>query len=251
VQSVIETSTGILAGEVAIVTGASRGIGAAIARRMALEGATVAAWDVAPAGEGAYGEASGRISAFTCNVADPASVAEALRETEAALGPVTSLVNNAGVTRDHLLRDMTVDEWDSVMSVNLRGPFNTTKAVSVGMVERRGGTIVNISSLGGKVGTIGQTNYCASKAGLVGFTKAAAKELARFSIRVNAIQPGLVDTPMTQKLRPEIYQAKLKEVPLGRAGTPDEIGWGCVYLASAMSSYITGIVLEIGGGRYI
>jgi 3-oxoacyl-[acyl-carrier protein] reductase len=240
-----------LKGKKAIVTGASRGIGAAIARRMAFEGATVAAWDVTPAQEGAYGDMSGRITSFACNVADPDSVAAAVRETEAALGPVTSLVNNAGVTRDHLLRDMTLDEWETVMSVNLRGPFNTTKAVSVGMVERRCGTIVNISSLGGKVGTIGQANYCASKAGLVGLTKATAKELARFSIRVNAIQPGLVDTPMTQALRPDIYQAKLKEVPLGRAGTPDEIGWGCVFLTSAMSSYITGVVLEIGGGRYI
>ena len=247
----VKTSTGMLVGEVAIVTGASRGIGAAIARRMALEGAIVAAWDVAPPEQGAYDDMSARITAFTCNVADAASVATAVRETERAIGPVTALVNNAGVTRDHLLRDMTVDEWDTVMSVNLRGPFNTTKAVSVGMVERRRGTIVNISSLGGKVGTIGQTNYCASKAGLIGFTKASAKELARFSIRVNAIQPGLVDTPMTQALRPDIYQAKLKEVPLGRAGTPDDIGWGCVFLTSEMSSYITGLVLEIGGGRFM
>ena len=246
-----ENSTGMLAGQIAIVTGASQGIGAAIARRMAFEGAIVAAWDVALPKEDGFGDMQDRITPFICDVSDAASVAAALRDTEAALGPITSLINNAGITRDHLMRDMTVDEWDMVMGVNLRGPFNTTKAVSVGMVARRQGTIVNISSLGGKVGTIGQANYCASKAGLVGFTKATAKELARFAIRVNAIQPGLVDTPMTQALRPEIYEMKLKEVPLGRAGVPDDIGWGCVFLSSAMSSYITGFVLEIGGGRYM
>lgn len=138
-----------------------------------------------------------------------------------------------------------------VLDVNLKGAFLTTKAVTPGMVARRSGTIVNISSLGGKVGTIGQANYCASKAGLVGLTKSTAKEFARYSLRINAIQPGLIDTPMTRALRPDIYEKKLLEVPLGRAGTPDEIGTGCVFLASEMSSYITGIVIEIGGGRYI
>ena len=245
------SSTGVLSGEVVIVTGAAQGIGAAIARRMAAEGAVVAAWDVAAGEDGVFDDMRDRITSITCNVADAASVAGALSETEAALGQVTSLVNNAGITRDHLLRDMTVDEWDAVLGVNLRGPFNTTKAVSAGMVRNRRGTIVNISSLGGKVGTIGQANYCASKAGLVGLTKATAKELARYSIRVNAIQPGLVDTPMTRALRPDIYDAKLKEVPLGRAGTGDDIGWGCVFLVSGMSSYITGTVLEIGGGRFM
>ena len=245
------SSTGVLSGEVVIVTGAAQGIGAAIARRMAAEGAVVAAWDIAAGEDGVFDDMRDRITSITCNVADAASVAGALSETEAALGEVTSLVNNAGITRDHLLRDMTVDEWDAVLGVNLRGPFNTTKAVSAGMVRNRRGTIVNISSLGGKVGTIGQANYCASKAGLVGLTKATAKELARYSIRVNAIQPGLVDTPMTRALRPDIYDAKLKEVPLGRAGTGDDIGWGCVFLVSGMSSYITGTVLEIGGGRFM
>ena len=245
------SSTRVLSGEVVIVTGAAQGIGLAIAQRLAAEGALVAAWDIAAAEDGVFGDMRDRITSFTCNVADAASVAGALVETEAALGQVTSLVNNAGITRDHLLRDMTTDEWDAVMGVNLRGPFNTTKAVSAGMVKNKRGTIVNISSLGGKVGTIGQANYCASKAGLVGLTKATAKELARYSIRVNAIQPGLVDTPMTRALRPDIYDMKLKEVPLGRAGTGDDIGWGCVFLASAMSSYITGTVLEIGGGRFM
>ena len=245
------SSTGVLSGEVVIVTGAAQGIGAAIARRMAAEGAVVAAWDIAAGEDGVFDDMRDRITSITCNVTDAASVAGALSETEAALGQVTSLVNNAGITRDHLLRDMTVDEWDAVLGVNLRGPFNTTKAVSAGMVRNRRGTIVNISSLGGKVGTIGQANYCASKAGLVGLTKATAKELARYSIRVNAIQPGLVDTPMTRALRPDIYDAKLKEVPLGRAGTGDDIGWGCVFLVSGMSSYITGTVLEIGGGRFM
>lgn len=241
------TGTGLLDGQVAVVTGGSQGIGAAIVARMAAEGATVASWDVRPSTEGA------EQAAFfaECDVSRAESVAEALRATEAALGPVTTLVNNAGITRDGFMGKLTVDDWDAVMGVNLRGPFLVTQAVSAGMIERNSGTIVNISSLGGKVGTIGQTNYSASKAGIIGLTKASAKELARYSIRVNAIQPGLVDSPMTAALRADIYEMKLKEVPLRRAGTPDEIGWGCVFLTSKMSSYITGVVLEIGGGRYI
>jgi len=119
------------------------------------------------------------------------------------------------------------------------------------MASRELGTIVNMSSLGGKVGTIGQTNYSASKAGLVGFTKAVAKELARYSVRVNAIQPGFIDTPMTQAIRRDIYEMRVKDIPLRRVGTPDEIAWGCVFLSCDMSSYVTGTVLEIGGGRYM
>jgi len=240
--------TGLLNGHVAVVTGGSQGIGAGIVARMAAEGATVASWDVRPPADAAEGASSLFVE---CDVSNPASVDEALKKTEAELGPLTSLVNNAGITRDYLLRDLSPENWDIVLGVNLRGPFLTTKAVAVGMSERRRGTIVNISSLGGKVGTVGQTNYSASKAGIIGLTKAAAKELARYSIRVNAIQPGLIDTPMTQALRPDIYEMKLKEVPLRRAGQPDEIGWGCVFLTSEMSTYVTGVVLEIGGGRYI
>jgi 3-oxoacyl-[acyl-carrier protein] reductase len=236
----------LLAGHITAVTGGSQGIGAAIVTRMAAEGATVAVWDVRPP-DSEYGA-----TLFVeCDVSDPASVDAALLQTEGALGPLTSLVNNAGITRDKRIRDLSVQDWDDVLAVNLRGPFLTTRAVSVGMVDRRRGAIVNISSLGGKVGTFGQTNYCASKAGLIGLTKASAKELAKYSVRVNAIQPGLIDTPMTQALRADIYEQKRNEVPLLRAGNPDEIGWGCVFLASEMSSYITGEVLEIGGGRFM
>jgi 3-oxoacyl-[acyl-carrier protein] reductase len=238
--------TGLLTDRIAVVTGGSQGIGAGIVARMAAEGAAVASWDVRPP----EGESAAALH-VGCDVSDPASVSAALKATEDQLGPVTSLVNNAGITRDKLLRDLTVEAWDAVMAVNLRGPFLATQAVAVGMVERKSGTIVNISSLGGKVGTIGQTNYSASKAGIVGLTKASAKELARYSVRVNAIQPGLVDSPMTRALPSEIYEMKLKEVPLRRAGSADDIGWGCVFLSSVMSEYITGIVLEIGGGRFI
>lgn len=241
----------ILEGKTVVVTGAAQGIGAGIALRMCKAGARVVAWDVTEPEPGTFGDYQAQVSFVSCDVSDEHSVSEAVPRTVAATGAIDSLVNNAGITRDHLLRDLELDDWDKVMAVNLRGPYLTTRAVAAHMRERQGGTVVNISSLGGKVGTVGQTNYSASKAGLVGFTKAAAKELARYSIRVNAIQPGLIDTPMTQALRQDIYDMKLKEVPLRRAGTPDEIGWACVFLASEMSSYITGIVLEIGGGRYI
>lgn len=245
----MDESLPLLAGTTAVVTGGGSGIGAAIVRRMAAAGATVVIWDIRPPEEGLFD--SEQVRFFSCDISDEASVETALEATLESVGRVDSLVNNAGVTRDHLVKDMTLDEWDTVLNVNLRGPFITTKLVTPQMVERRSGTIVNISSLGGKVGTIGQANYSASKAGLVGLTKSTAKEFARYSIRINAIQPGLIDTPMTQALRPDIYDKKLQEVPLRRAGTPDEIGWACVFLASEMSSYITGVVLEVGGGRYI
>ena len=244
-------TAGLLVGRTAVVTGGASGIGAAIVTQMSIAGANVAVWDVRPPTPGLFDELGTKVEYVETDVAEPGSVAAALAATENAFGPVDSLVNNAGVTRDHLVKDMTLDEWDTVLAVNLRAAFITTKAVTTGMVARRGGAIVNISSLGGKVGTVGQANYSASKAGLVGLTKATAKEFARYSIRINAIQPGLIDTPMTQGLRPDIYELKLKEVPLRRAGRPDEIGTGCVFLASEMSSYITGVVLEIGGGRYI
>jgi 3-oxoacyl-[acyl-carrier protein] reductase len=247
----VPNTTHLLDGITAVVTGGSSGIGAAIVRQMSLAGAAVVAWDVRAPEDATFADLDAKVGYVSCDVADPASVERALRETGDLVGPVDSLVNNAGVTRDHLVKDLTLDEWDTVLNVNLRGTFITTKTVVAGMVQRRRGTIVNISSLGGKVGTIGQANYSASKAGLVGLTKSNAKEFARHGIRVNAIQPGLIDTPMTQALRPDIYQQKLAEVPLRRAGTPDEIGLGCVFLASDMSSYITGIVIEIGGGRYI
>jgi 3-oxoacyl-[acyl-carrier protein] reductase len=249
-EAMVET-TGLLEGVNAVVTGGASGIGAAIVRQMSLAGAQVVVWDVRPPEPGAFEDLKSDISYVECDVSEPVSVEAALQRTEALVGYVESLVNNAGVTRDHLVKDLTVEEWDTVLNVNLKGAFLTTKTVTPGMVERRRGTIINISSLGGKVGTVGQANYCASKAGLVGLTKSNAKEFARYGIRINAIQPGLIDTPMTRALRPEIYERKLAEVPLRRAGTPEEIGSGCVFLASEMSSYITGTVIEIGGGRYI
>ncbi|GCE42139.1 3-oxoacyl-[acyl-carrier protein] reductase [Rhodococcus wratislaviensis] len=241
----------LLDGVHAVVTGGASGIGAAIVRKMSEAGASVAAWDVKPPEASTFSGLDRAVEFVEADITDPQSVSAALEATESLIGPVHSLINNAGVTRDRLVRDMSFDEWDTVLNVNLKGAFVTTKIVTPGMVERKSGTIVNISSLGGKVGTVGQANYCASKAGLVGLTKSTAKEFARFGIRVNAIQPGLIDTPMTAALRPDIYDKKLQEVPLRRAGRPDEIGDGCVFLASNMSSYITGVVLEIGGGRNI
>src|SRR5580698_7521012 len=241
-EAMVET-TDLLESVNAVVTGGASGIGAAIVRQMSLAGAQVVVWDVRPPEPGAFEDLKSDIAYVECDVSQLASIQTALERTEEVVGHVDSLINNAGVTRDHLVKDLTVDEWDTVLNVNLKGAFLTTKTVTPGMVERRRGTIINISSLGGKVGTVGQANYCASKAGLVGLTKSNAKEFARFGIRINAIQPGLIDTPMTQSLRPDIYQQKLAEVPLKRAGTPDEIGRGCVFLSSDMSSYITGVVI--------
>jgi 3-oxoacyl-[acyl-carrier protein] reductase len=166
-------------------------------------------------------------------------------------GSIDILVNNAGITRDATLRTMTTDQFRQVMDVHLYGTWLGTKYASLRMRERGSGAIVNISSISGKVGLAGQTNYSAAKAGIVGMTKAAAKELAHLGIRVNAIQPGLVRTAMTAALRPEIWAQKLADVPLGRAAEPEEIGRVALFLASDLSSYMTGTVLEVTGGRHM
>jgi 3-oxoacyl-[acyl-carrier protein] reductase len=174
-------------------------------------------------------------------------VGTTVRET----GSVDVLVNNAGITRDASIRKMTLDQWDLVQSVHLRGAFITTKAVAEVMRTQERGAIVNVSSLSGKVGNFGQANYSTAKAGLVGLTKVTAKEYARFGVRANAVQPGLIRTPMTEALTKEVWDRKLAEIPMGRAGEPDEVATVALFLASDLSSYMTGAVLEIGGGRYM
>jgi 3-oxoacyl-[acyl-carrier protein] reductase len=245
----------LLDGQAAIVTGAAQGIGLAIARVFAGHGARLVLADIneeavtATAGEFAAGGA--QVTPVRCDVTDESDVERLVAECARVLGSVDVLVNNAGITRDATLRTMTGEQFRQVMDVHLYGTWLGMKYGSLRMREQGHGAIVNISSISGKVGLPGQTNYSAAKAGIVGMTKAGAKELAHLGIRVNAIQPGLVRTAMTEALRPEIWQEKLDGVPMGRAAEPEEIGKVALFLASDLSSYMTGTVLEVTGGRHM
>jgi 3-oxoacyl-[acyl-carrier protein] reductase len=244
--------TPLLHDKVAVVTGGAQGIGEAIARRFAAEGARVVLGDRDAAAAELTGKAIGADVAlgFGCDVTDGAQVQALLSLAGERFGGVDVMVNNAGITRDATLLKMTEDEFDQVIAVHLRGAWLGTKHVAAVMRDQgRGGAIVNMSSISGKVGFFGQTNYSAAKAGVVGLTKAAAKELARYQVRVNAIQPGLIATPMTRAMPEHIWESKLAEIPLQRAGTVEEIANVALFLASDMSSYMTGTVLEVTGGR--
>ncbi|MER7204766.1 SDR family NAD(P)-dependent oxidoreductase [Streptomyces sp. CB01635] len=175
----------------------------------------------------------------------------AVRGCVERFGSLDAMVNNAGITRDATLRKMSEADFDAVVDVHLKGAWLGTRAAAEVMREQGSGSIVNISSISGKVGMVGQTNYSAAKAGLVGLTKAAAKELAHRGVRVNAVQPGLIRTEMTESLREDIWNAKLAEVPMRRAGEPEEVAGTVLFLASDLSSYTTGCVLEVAGGRSI
>jgi 3-oxoacyl-[acyl-carrier protein] reductase len=244
---------GLVEKKVAVVTGGARGIGLAIAERLSAEGAAVALGDLdgAEAAEAAS-RLPGQAIGVSCDVTDPDAVQGLVDEARAQLGSIDIMVNNAGITRDATMKKMSVDDFDTVVAVHLRGTWLGTKAASLGMrAEGTAGAIVNISSISGKVGNPGQTNYSAAKAGIVGMTKAAAKELGHTGIRVNAIQPGLIKTAMTAAMPDEIFAAREKEIPLGRAGDPEDVANATLFLASDLSSYITGIALEVGGGRHI
>jgi 3-oxoacyl-[acyl-carrier protein] reductase len=247
---------GLLDGKAAVVTGGAQGIGLAIAQRLGKEGAAVVVADI---DEGRSGEAAatiadagGKAIGVACDVTSPEQVEALVERCEAEFGSIDVMVNNAGITRDATMRKMSVEDFDAVVAVHLKGTWLGTKAASLAMREQDGGgSIVNISSISGKVGNIGQSNYSAAKAGIVGLTKAAAKEVALAGVRVNAIQPGLIKTAMTEAMPAEIFAQREKEVPMGRAGEPDEIAKTVLFLASDLSSYITGIVVEVAGGRHI
>ncbi|MGW0177545.1 3-oxoacyl-ACP reductase FabG [Rhodococcus sp. NPDC003322] len=243
---------GLLEGKVAVVTGAAQGIGLEIARTFIAEGAKVVIADINDeAGAKAEAELGGaEVARFVrCDVRDGAAVEAVIDTAESAFGPLGVFVNNAGMTRDATMRKMTEQDFDDIIAVHLKGAWNGTRAASNRMREYGAGVIVNISSLSGKVGLVGQTNYSAAKAGIVGLTKAAAKEVAFKNVRVNAVQPGLVRTPMTEAMPERIWEQKMAEIPLGRAGEPSEIASVVLFLASDMSSYMTGTVLEVTGGR--
>ena len=242
--------TGLLEGRSAIVTGAAQGIGLAIATVLAEHGARVSIADLdgekaAAAAAGIAGEARG----VACDVTDEASVAGLVTGAVEAYGGLDVLVNNAGITRDASLRKMTLENFQAVVTVHLQGTWLGIRAASEVMREARACSIINISSMSGKVGNPGQTNYSAAKAGIVGMTKAAAKELAHHGVRVNAIQPGLIRTPMTEAMTPEAWAATEATIPMRRAGEPEEIANVVAFLASDLASYMTGAVLEVSGGR--
>ena len=244
----------LLSGKAALITGAAQGIGLAIAQQFCAQGAAVMIVDID--GDSAA-KAASRLAAdgltaqsVACDVGDEAQVRAAVNLCSTEFGSIDIMVNNAGITRDATLRAMTTTQFDEVIATHLRGTWLGVREAGNAMREQRSGAIINLSSISGKVGLIGQTNYSAAKAGIVGLTKAAAKELARHNIRVNAIQPGLIRTAMTEAMRPDIWEQKMTEIPLGRAGEPAEIASVATFLASDMSSYITAAVLEVTGGRY-
>jgi 3-oxoacyl-[acyl-carrier protein] reductase len=241
----------LLAGKTAIVTGAAQGIGLEVARALTEHGARVAVCDL-DKDRAAAAAASLRqdcVTAYSCDVADEAAVTGTVDQVVAEFGGLDIYVNNAGITRDASLKKMTVDDFDTVVTIHLRGTWLGVRAASAVMREAKSGSIINMSSLSGKSGNPGQTNYSAAKAGIVGLTKAAAKELAHHGVRVNAIQPGLIRTPMTAAMPPDVFADREADIPMKRAGEPHEVAGPVVFLASDLSSYMTGAVLEVGGGR--
>src|SRR6201985_118697 len=251
-EGVIEVS--LLDGQTAVITGGAQGLGFAIAERFVAEGARVVLGDVNLEATQAAAEKLGGDDvavAVSCNVTRADEVQNLIQTAIDRFGALDIMVNNAGITRDATMRKMTEEQFNQVIDVHLKGTWNGLKAAAAIMRENKRGTIVNMSSISGKVGMVGQTNYSAAKAGIVGMTKAASKELAHLGVRVNAIQPGLIRSAMTEAMPQRIWDSKVAEVPMGRAGEPEEIANVALFLASDLSSYMTGTVLEVTGGRHL
>jgi 3-oxoacyl-[acyl-carrier protein] reductase len=238
-----------LSGKTALVTGASGGIGGAIARALHEQGAAVTLSGTrADALEQLKASLGERAHVVAAKIDDAADIDRLAKEAEAAMGKIDILVNNAGITRDNLSVRMKDEDWEKVLQVNLTGTFRLTRAVTRGMMRRRHGRVVNITSIVGVTGNPGQANYAAAKAGLIGMSKSLAQELASRAITVNCLAPGFIATPMTDKLTDDQKKGILGRVPADRLGTPDEIAAGVVYLSSDEAAYVTGQTLHINGG---
>jgi 3-oxoacyl-[acyl-carrier protein] reductase len=238
-----------LEGEIALVTGASRGIGASIAAALAAAGATVVGTATSEGGAETISAALGEKGrGIVLDVANPDSVADAVKDMQSNEGSPTILVNNAGITRDNLLMRMKQEEWDDVIATNLTGMFSVCKACLRGMMKARKGRIINIASVVGVMGNAGQSNYTAAKAGMIGFTKSLAREIASRGITVNVVAPGFIDTDMTRDLPEENRAELLTQVPLGRLGNGADIANAVLFLASEAAAYITGETVHVNGG---
>ena len=251
-RTVIRVS--LLTGQTAVITGGAQGLGFAIAQRFVAEGARIVLGDVnLEATESAATQLGGDnvAVAVSCDVTSAADVDALVAAAVDRFGGLDIMINNAGITRDATMRKMTEEQFDQVIAVHLKGTWNGLRKAAAIMRENKRGAIVNMSSISGKVGMVGQTNYSAAKAGIVGMTKAAAKELAHLGVRVNAIQPGLIRSAMTEAMPQRIWDEKLAEIPMGRAGEPEEVAKVALFLASDLSSYMTGAVLEVTGGRHL
>jgi len=250
-----EVKPAVLAGQVALVTGASRGIGRAIALEFAQLGAVVVGTATSEQGAAAVdamlAEAGGTGRGLVLDVSDPGSCARALEDVEAREGPVTILVNNAGITRDGLLLRMKPEDWDAVINTNLSAVFRLSKGVLRGMMKARKGRIINVASVVGLIGNPGQANYSAAKAGIVGFTRSLAREVASRGITANVVAPGFIDTDMTRGLPDEQRAALASQIPLGRLGAAEDVAAAVAFLAGPGAGWITGETLNVNGGMHM
>ena len=243
----------LLEGKTALITGASRGIGKAIALKFALEGANIAITNIADDADfqstiKELEEVGVKVKGYVSNAADFADSQRVIDEIVKDFGRIDALVNNARITHDTLLMRMTEEQWDTVMSVNLKSVFNLTKAALNIMLKQKSGSIINMSSVVGVSGNAGQSNYSASKAGIIGFTKSVAKEVGSRNIRCNAIAPGFIITEMTEKLPEEVKKEWINKIPLKRGGTPEDVADAALYLASDISAYVSGQTIHVCGG---
>ncbi len=245
----------VLEGQIALVTGASRGIGQAIAKYLAKQGATVVGTATSATGAAAISqyltEAGNKGKGLALDVNDAAGVNSVIDQIQKEFSAVMILVNNAGITRDNLLMRMGDDEWDDIIDTNLRSVFRLSRAVMRGMMKAKSGRIINISSVVGAAGNGGQTNYAAAKAGMIGFTKALAREIGSRNITVNCVAPGFIDTDMTRALTEDQQKALLVSIPLARLGSVEDIAAAVGYLASPAAGYVTGTTLHVNGGMYM